>query len=110
MCATSRCPESANALRKRFTRRSAIDSLSDAKYFLLELDLKNTKVNVRGYEVEQFEKATNDYLAVEKEEKTGTISDAVLVSVDSMANLRRAYPNYFLDTRVFGDAVEKAIK
>lgn len=80
-----------------------------AKYFLLELDLKSKRVVVTGYTEDQLEQATNEYLAVEKLEKTGKISDAVLVSVDSMANLRRAYPNYFLDTRVFVDAVNKAV-
>ncbi len=81
----------------------------DAKYFLLELDLTGKRILVRGYSEELLEKATTDYLAVEKLEKSGTVTDAVLVSVDSMANLRRAYPNYFLDTRVFVDAVNKAI-
>ena len=87
-----------------------IDVFSDAKYFLLELHLKKSQINIRGYREDQFEQATADYLKVEKLEKTGTVSDAVLVSVDSMASLRRAYPNYFLDTRVFVDAVGKAIK
>jgi ppGpp synthetase/RelA/SpoT-type nucleotidyltranferase len=78
----------------------------DAKYFLLELDLASNRIIVRGYKEAQLTKATNDYLAVEK---SGKVSDSVLVSVDSMANLRRAYPNYFLDTRAFVDAVNKAI-
>jgi ppGpp synthetase/RelA/SpoT-type nucleotidyltranferase len=78
----------------------------DAKYFLLELDLANNRIMVRGYREAQLTKATADYLEVEK---SGNVSDSVLVSVDSMANLRRAYPNYFLDTRAFVDAVNKAI-
>lgn len=81
----------------------------DAKYFLLELDLKGHRIMVRGYTDENLNQATDDYLRVEKLEKSGGVTDAVLVSVDSMANLRRAYPNYFLDTRVFVDAVNKAI-
>ena len=36
-------------------------------------------------------------------------SEAVLVSVESVDALRRAYPNYFLDTKVFLAAVETAI-
>ena len=35
--------------------------------------------------------------------------DAVLVSVDSISSLRRAYPNYFLDTHVFIEAVKEAV-
>jgi ppGpp synthetase/RelA/SpoT-type nucleotidyltranferase len=86
-----------------------LDMFPDAKYFLLELDLKGKRIVVRGYQEKLLEQATTDYLQVEKMEKAGSITDAVLVSVDSMANLRRAYPNYFLDTRVFVDAVNKAI-
>jgi hypothetical protein len=37
-------------------------------------------------------------------------ADAVLVSVDSMAALRRAYPNYFLDTKVFVDLMNETLK
>jgi len=35
--------------------------------------------------------------------------DAVLVSVESLSALRRAYPNYFLDTSAFLESVEEAI-
>jgi ppGpp synthetase/RelA/SpoT-type nucleotidyltranferase len=81
----------------------------EPKYYLLQLDLRGNRILVNAYREEEFEKATNEYLTVEKLEKGGSITDAVLVSVDSMASLRRAYPNYFLDTRVFIDAVNKAI-
>ena len=33
----------------------------------------------------------------------------VLVSVESIATLRRAYPNYFLDTNIFADVVKKVL-
>lgn len=51
--------------------------------------------------------ASADYLDVEKK-IAGSTTDAVLVSVDSMASLRRAYPNYFLDTQRFVEAVIQA--
>jgi hypothetical protein len=35
--------------------------------------------------------------------------DAVLVSVDSLAALPRAYPNYFADTRVFMELLSQAL-
>lgn len=87
----------------------ALDWHPNAKLFLLQLDLKGNRVEVTAYAEDAIEQATADYLKVEKLEKGGTITDAVLVSVDSMASLRRAYPNYFLDTRAFIDAVNKAI-
>ena len=39
-----------------------------------------------------------------------TAAEAVLVSVESITALKRAYPNYFLDTRAFLEALEAALK
>lgn len=54
---------------------------------LLKLDLREKKMLVTTYKEDDLDKATADYLAVEKLEKVGSITDAVLVSFDSMANL-----------------------
>ncbi len=80
----------------------------DANYYLLELDPTAMKINVLGYRRTELERATRDYLDAEKS-LTGS-SDAVLVSVESMASLRRAYPNYFLDTNRFVEAVNLALE
>ena len=80
----------------------------DAAYYLLELDPKAMKINVLGYIQSELERATRDYLAAEKSLTPG--SDAVLVSVESMSSLRRAYPNYFLDTHRFVEAVNQALE
>jgi hypothetical protein len=73
---------------------------SDAHYFLLTLDTATKKLEVQGYKFEELKKASEDYLAVEKTIQ-GSTKDAVLVSVDSISALRKAYPNYFLDTNAF---------
>lgn len=80
-------------------------------YCLLKLDPLAGLVEISGYRQDQLELATKEYTRVERAiaEKTVRYVDAVLVSVDSMASLKRAYPNYFADTRVFLDAVKKAI-
>jgi len=49
------------------------------------------------------------HLKVEKSLESSPGAEAVLVSVDSIAALQRAYPNYFLDTRVFLRALQQAI-
>jgi RelA/SpoT family protein len=72
----------------------------DAHYFLLTLDPSTKKLEVVGYSFEDLKKASDDYLAVEKSIE-GSSKDAVLVSVDSISALRKAYPNYFLDTNAF---------
>jgi hypothetical protein len=80
----------------------------DDDYYLLELDPTAMRMNIIGYRQNELARATKDYLDVEKSMNPG--SDAVLVSVESMASLRRAYPNYFLDTARFVDAVDHAIE
>ncbi|MDQ1591803.1 MAG: hypothetical protein QOG71_2430 [Pyrinomonadaceae bacterium] len=79
-----------------------------AHYFLLVLDPAASSVTVTGYKYHELDKASTDYLAAERiASQRGT--DAVLVSVESMDSLRRAYPNYFLDTNVFIGVVKQAI-
>jgi hypothetical protein len=85
-----------------------MDTDKDANYYLLELDPSAMKINVLGYRRQDLEKATKDYLEAEK--NLSSNSDAVLVSVESMASLRRAYPNYFLDTTRFVEAVTLALE
>jgi ppGpp synthetase/RelA/SpoT-type nucleotidyltranferase len=72
-------------------------------YYLIEVNHSQRTVSVAGFKLSESEKATAKYLEVEKRLKEVPGADAVLVSVDSMESLRRAYPNYFLDTGVFLD-------
>lgn len=85
-----------------------MDIGKDANYYLLELDPSAMKINVLGYRRQDLERATKDYLEAEK--SLSANGDAVLVSVESMASLRRAYPNYFLDTHRFVEAVSLALE
>jgi hypothetical protein len=83
----------------------------DSHYFLLELDPKEKRIKVTGYKSEDLTRASSDYTTIEKaaiEGKSGL--DAVLVSVESVKALKQAYPNYFLDTHRFLDAVEIATR
>jgi Region found in RelA / SpoT proteins len=86
---------------------SATDT--QASYFLLKLDPSAHEVTVTGFKKGQLESASKQYLEVEKDIKDKQGQDAVLVSVDSVASLRRAYPNYFLDTTSFIDLVNDTI-
>jgi hypothetical protein len=82
-----------------------------AHYFLLELDPWRKRVKVTGYKSHELARASLDYLEAERSSAIGTGKrDVVLVSVDSFAALKRAYPNYFLDTHRFIQAVKLAIK
>ena len=79
----------------------------DAHLFLLEMTPDSLKVT--GFKSSQQREAQDQYIETEKRIARDENSDAVLVSVDSVASLRRAYPNYFLDTRIFADLLENAL-
>jgi hypothetical protein len=102
-----------NVVDRLHTYGSAIQAIEmpevvGADYYLLELRPQEDQVIITPYDKKHLDVATTDYLATEKK-ITGTNADAVLVSVDSMDSLRRAYPNYFLDTQRFVEAVKRAI-
>lgn len=80
-----------------------------AHYFLLKLEPNKGLVTVTGFKRPQMEEAADAYLEAEKSIKEEKGSEAVLVSVDSIAALRRAYPNYFLDTDLFLDALRDTL-
>lgn len=84
-------------------------SVADAHFFLLALDPVADTITIRGFRKNELDAATNTYLEVERSLNDATGAEAVLVSVDSIAALKRAYPNYFLDTQAFLIAVRRAL-
>jgi len=77
--------------------------------FLMVLDAHQQKLEVTGYRKEELIKASEEYLLVEEKYADDPKVQAVLVSVDSLATLQSAYPNYYLDTDEFLDLVRRAI-
>jgi hypothetical protein len=77
----------------------------NAKFFLLELNVPSGSLRLRSYNNALL--AADAYNAIERASAEDPTTDVVLVSVDSISQLRRAYPNYFLDTTVFVDAVQE---
>ena len=79
------------------------------KYVLLVLDpdAGNEQLRLYGFRAKDLEAATRQYEQSEAFKPEG--SDAVLVSVPDAASLRRAYPNYFLDTSVFLETLNEFI-
>ena len=78
-----------------------IETQREAKYFLVQLDPVNEKVQVKGFRAEDSQEANRQYTEVESRLPPGSPIQAVLVSVGSVASLKKAYPNYFLDTADF---------
>jgi ppGpp synthetase/RelA/SpoT-type nucleotidyltranferase len=82
----------------------------NAQAFLLVLDAIKKTVQITAYNQSELTQASQQYLLVEQESASKPEIQAVLVSVDSVQTLRSAFPNYYLDTRGFLDAVQLAIQ
>lgn len=81
---------------------------SNAYFYLLQLDPSRGTLQVKGYSANEVLEAEKQYAKAEEDVKSDG-GDAVLVSVDSINSLRKAYPNYFADTRLFLELMEQAL-
>ncbi len=83
-------------------------------YFLLELRPREGHLSVTPYSRRDARNASSGYVHAEQEARSKSAEeeerDAVLVSVDDMNALRKAYPNYFADTKRFAAEVVKATR
>jgi len=79
-------------------------------YFLLELDTSTRRLKITGYRLSARQRATWYYAQIEKAIIGSQEREAVLVSAQSMADLRRAYINYFLDMSRFIEIAEAATR
>ncbi|WP_158515019.1 RelA/SpoT domain-containing protein [Bordetella bronchiseptica] len=88
-----------------------VGTATGAKYFLLQLDpsTEPPKITVWQYKAKQSEEANRKYTELESSIEEGSSRQIVLVSVENINALKRAYPNYFMDTNVFAQTVEKVI-
>ena len=78
-----------------------VEKQRDAKYFLVRLDPINRLVRVKGFKQSESKEANRSYTEAEQAIERNSAVRVVLVSVSSISSLRRAYPNYFLDTDAF---------
>jgi Region found in RelA / SpoT proteins len=85
-------------------------NVTDAVAFLVILDTDAYTVQTTGFKKSELPKASEAYLAVEKDTASKPSVQAVLVSLDSVHSLRSAYPNYYLDTDAFIRALQFTIK
>jgi ppGpp synthetase/RelA/SpoT-type nucleotidyltranferase len=91
--------------------RKIQEGAQDAHYYLLRLNptLSQPQLTITGFQLGQIAEAENQYAEAEKQVKDQPGTDAVLVAVDSVAALQRAYPNYFADTRAFVELLKQAL-
>jgi hypothetical protein len=83
--------------------------LQDIRYFLLELKPAQQVTTITGFDSAQRKAATSTYLESEQRMQELPGGNAVLVSAESLDALKRAFPNYFLDTNRFLEEVERVV-
>ncbi|MBU2477175.1 RelA/SpoT domain-containing protein [Candidatus Micrarchaeota archaeon] len=93
----------------------ASKSSVNLQYFLLELDVRaieqnRSQINVTAYTKDSEQLAIADYLLSEKQNLGKKEHDVVLVGADNVSELKKAYPNYFVDSTEFLIVLEKILK
>ncbi len=79
-------------------------------YHLIVLNSLQKSVQIRAYDRDSFKQAMRDYSKVEEEAAKGKKIEPVLVSAGPIDELRRAYPNFFLDMGDFMNIVRGIVK
>ena len=83
--------------------------ISEAHLYMLELDPTAGTLKITGFQAHEQEEADKRYSEAEARKSKQGGSDAVLVSVESINSLSKAYPNYFADTRIFVELLSQAL-
>jgi hypothetical protein len=84
-------------------------TIRGAHWFLLSLDVDRQRIHIRGFKRSQMKSAEDMYRQQGRDLLGDTGQNVVLVSVDDMAALRRAYPNYRGDSEAFCRIVEQKL-
>jgi putative GTP pyrophosphokinase len=79
------------------------------KYHLVTLNLDERMANIQTYEAKYIQQANEDYSKKEEEARAGKNIQVVLVTSESIAALKKAYPSFFLDSENFANQI-KAVK
>jgi putative GTP pyrophosphokinase len=78
-------------------------------WYVLQILPDAGRVIVRGFPLQAFDDAKNSLVLLEAKFK-GTKNQAVLVATASLNELRRAYPNYFADTKFFIEVLRSLVR
>lgn len=101
-------------IKKRFAKLSALvdkincpDEPGTGEYVLISLTKNSQTIEIKRFKTNQFNEATKEYLKLEKKIKKTDSEVAALVSLNSLHNLKDAYPNYFADSKYFIELLSK---
>lgn len=80
------------------------------KYLLLEMRPDQGFTRISTFRQREFDEASEEYARAETQVAEIPKAQAVLVSTDSIRNLRKSYPSYFADSTLFLKEVHKVLK
>ncbi len=83
---------------------------SRGSYYLLDLDTLTSRLQYTAYGRDRLAEASAAYIDLEKRYSGSEDHQIVLVSAQSLSNLRRAYPNYFLDSHEYLKLIKSMTK
>ena len=111
--AVARADKELGALQKMTAFSAVVNFIAKESkrwsYHLIVLNSLERSVRVMAYDREGFEQAMTDYSRYEKEAAEGKKIEPVLVSAGPIDQLRRAYPNFFLDIGDFVRLVSEIV-
>ncbi|MEZ9916238.1 RelA/SpoT domain-containing protein [Vibrio breoganii] len=85
----------------RVAARHIKDDKKKGHYHLVTLDLDRMRASIQSYEPKDIKQANEQYSLKEAEVHAGQNLQVVLVTSESIAALKKAYPSYFLDAELF---------
>jgi putative GTP pyrophosphokinase len=88
---------------------STFEGKGGKDFYLLELDSQKREISYVGYAKKDFKKASDDYAEIEREHRNKDDVHVVLVSVESLDDLKSAYPSFFLDSTGFIDLIRQQL-
>jgi ppGpp synthetase/RelA/SpoT-type nucleotidyltranferase len=77
--------------------------------YLLELNSEKREIKYVGYAKQDFKKASEAYAEKERENKNKEDIHVVLVSAESLEDLKSAYPSFFLDSAGFIELIRDQV-
>jgi len=80
----------------------------NSRHFVLTFDIEDRKLSTMGFTAQEFGKANDTYREREKSHRDDKRFDTVLVSADSIEDVRAGLPNYVLDSIAFTDLIAAA--
>jgi hypothetical protein len=80
-----------------------------AKLLLVHVRPEEDILQVEGFRINESQQANEKYAEIEKTIPSDSSSQAVLVRVESLKALPKAYPNFFHDTKLFSDTLSEVL-